>query len=106
MLEIAPALKPLLRPLKRGYLTADQLEESSWEPVEAGEFRRLWQSEAEEAASGVERERLHLATGLLLPVWDKPMEVRGREPRPLKRSLVNGSQRVELTGWSAMGLDQ
>lgn len=153
----------LLRPLKRGYLTADQLDESSWEPVEAGEFRRLWQAEVDEAASSLNHERLHLATGLLLPVWDKlpadhvrvsricgsdgqsllgrevplhcvpeicralgleqghtisaddivqavlatgrPMGVGGRERLTLKRSLVNGAQRLELTGWSAARLD-
>jgi hypothetical protein len=61
----------LLRPLKRGYLTADQLDESSWGPAEPGEFRRLWQEEVDDAVSTPKRERLHLATGLLLPVWDK-----------------------------------
>ena len=153
----------LLRPLKRSYLTADQLDESSWEPVQAAEFRRLWQAEVDEAASGLKRELLHLATGLLLPIWDKlpadhvrvsricasdarsllgrevplhcvpeicralglehgrtisaddivqtvlatgrPMEVKGREPLMLKRSLVNGGKRLELTGWSAARLD-
>ena len=60
-----------VRPLKRGYLTADQLGESSWEPVGATEFRRFWQAEVDEAATSHKRERLHLATGLLLPVWDK-----------------------------------
>jgi hypothetical protein len=153
----------LLRPLKRGYLSADQLEESSWQPVDGVEFRRLWQAEVGEAASSLKHERLHLATGLLLPVWDKlppdhvrvsricasdgrsllgrevpvhcvpelcralgleqghtiaadvvvqavlatgrPMEVRGREQLTLKRSLVNGGQRLELTGWSAPRLD-
>lgn len=153
----------LHRPLKRGYLTADQLDESSWESVDAREFRRLWEAEVDEAASSLKHERLHLATGLLLPVWDKlpadhvrvsricandgrsllgrevplhcvpdicralglehgrnfsaddivqavlatgrPMEVRGREHLTLKRSLVNGGQRLELTGWSAARLD-
>jgi hypothetical protein len=61
----------LLRPLKREYLTADQLDESRWEPVEHGEFRLLWQEEVYDAVSNLRRERLHLATGLLLPVWDK-----------------------------------
>lgn len=151
------------RPLKREYLTADQLEESSWEPLEEDEFRRLWQAEADEAASSLKRERLHLATGLLLPVWDKlpsdhvrvsricaedgrsllgrevpvhcvpelcralglegghnlsadetvqavltagrSMQLAGPEQLTLKRSLVNGSQRLELTGWSPARLD-
>src|SRR5690606_23307873 len=61
----------LHRPLKRGYLTDDQLDESSWESVDAREFRRLWEAEVDEAASSLKHERLHLATGLLLPVWDK-----------------------------------
>jgi len=61
----------LVRPLKRGHLAAEQLEESSWGPVGAGEFRRLWGQEVDEAAASHKRGRLHLATGLLLPVWDK-----------------------------------
>jgi hypothetical protein len=39
--------------------------------VDPTEFRRLWQAEVDDAASNHKRERLHLATGLLLPVWDK-----------------------------------
>src|SRR5690606_17871686 len=61
----------LVRPLARRYLTAEQLAESSWESVEVEEFRSLWQAEVAEAVSTPRRERLHLATGLLLPVWDK-----------------------------------
>ncbi|WP_442800546.1 hypothetical protein [Sphingopyxis sp. NFH-91] len=147
----------------RGYLTADQLDESNWEPVDENEFRRLWQLEVDEAASSLKHERLHLATGLLLPVWDKlpadyvrvsricasdgrsllgrevpihclselcralgldqgpaisadelvasvlatgrSVEIGGGEQLTLKRSLVNGRQRLELTGWSAARLD-
>ncbi|MDE8654347.1 strawberry notch family protein [Novosphingobium album (ex Liu et al. 2023)] len=153
----------LVRPLKHGHLTAEQLEESNWEPVDFAEFRRLWQAEVGEAAASHKRERLHLATGMLLPVWDKlpsdyvrvsrisardgrsllgrevplhcvpeicqalgledehafsadqivdavltggrPMQVKGREALTLKRSLVNGTQRLELAGWSAARLD-
>src|SRR3546814_16912779 len=39
--------------------------------VDPTEFRRLWQAEVDDAAKNHKRERLHLATGLLLPVWDK-----------------------------------
>jgi hypothetical protein len=35
----------------------------------------------------------------------KPVEVAGIERLTLKRSLVNGSQRLELSGWSAARLD-
>jgi hypothetical protein len=153
----------LVRPLKRSHLTAEQLDESSWEPVDLAEFRGLWQAEAEEAAASHKRERMHLATGLLLPVWDKlpsdyvrvsrisardgtsllgrevplhcvpelcqalglendqafsaeqvveavlaagrPIQVKSREALLLKRSLVNGAQRLELAGWSAPRLE-
>ena len=153
----------LVRPLKHGHITADQLAESSWETVDSTEFRRLWQAEVDDAASNHKRERLHLATGLLLPVWDKlpsdyvrvsrisardgrsllgrevplhcvpelcqalgledehafsaeqivdavigtgrPMQIKSREALTLKRSLVNGAQRLELAGWSASRLD-
>lgn len=35
----------------------------------------------------------------------RAMEVKAREPLTLKRSLVNGGQRLELTGWSGARLD-
>jgi hypothetical protein len=153
----------LLRPLKRSHITEDQLAESSWENVSLDDFQNSWATEVEEARSSHKRERLYLATGLLLPVWDKlpadfvrvsrisaadgrsllgrevplhcvpelcralglereqtlsaddivqtvlatgrAMEFAGREQLMVKRSLVNGSQRFELTGWSAARLD-
>lgn len=153
----------LVRPLKVGHITADLLEDSHWQPIDMQAFRSAWTHEVEESASSLKRERLHLATGLLLPVWDKlpsdfvrvsrisakdgrsllgrevpihavpelcralglehqntlssdeiaravlaggrPMEIGGRESLTLKRSLVGGAQRLELTGWSAARLD-
>src|SRR3546814_14431837 len=47
----------LVRPLKHGHLTAEQLEESNWEPVDFAEFRRLWQAEVGEAAASRSDER-------------------------------------------------
>jgi predicted RNA methylase len=152
----------LIRPLKREYLQRDRLDETSWECASSELFELAWTQEAEEAAASLRRETLHLATGLLLPVWDKlpedniqviriaaedgrsllgrevpavhlielgarlgldisldlPAEqlaarvlrtgrslpVRGPELLTLKRSLVNGSQRLELTGFSAARL--
>lgn len=153
----------LIRPLNHSYLTTEQLEESHWAPVDRAKFGALWRAEADEAAATPQHERLHLATGLLLPVWDKlpsdfvrvgrivakdgrtllgrevplhavpalcrdlgldevptlspaaiveaamksgkGIELRGRETLMVKRSLVNGAQRIELTGWSAARLD-
>lgn len=153
----------LLRPFKRSHITEDRLAESSWEDVSLDDFQNFWATEVEEARSSHKRERLYLATGLLLPVWDKlpsdfvkvsrisaadgrsllgrevpahcvpelcralglereqtlsadeivqtvlatgrAMEFAGREQLMVKRSLVNGSQRIELTGWSVARLD-
>ncbi|MFM2278141.1 MAG: hypothetical protein RLZZ444_372 [Pseudomonadota bacterium] len=153
----------LLRPLKRSHITEDQLAESSWKDISVDAFRAAWAAEVEEARTSHKRERLYLATGLLLPVWDKlpsdfvrvsrisaadgrsllgrevpahcvpdlcralglerdqtlsadaivqavlatgrAMEFAGREKLMVKRSLVNGSQRIELTGWSVARLD-
>ncbi|MEO0031786.1 MAG: hypothetical protein RIS94_1544, partial [Pseudomonadota bacterium] len=153
----------LVRPLKRTFLSVDDLADSSWEPVDAGVFRECWQREVTEASATLRHERLHLATGLLLPVWDKlpsdhvrvarlsardgrsllgrevpgshvpalcralglgaveplapdvlieavlttgrAMEFASADAVVVKRSLVNGSQRLELTGWSAARLD-
>ena len=125
----------------------------------AAEFEQAWRAEANEALATPKLERLHLATGLLLPIWDKlpgdyvrvsriaakdgrsllgreigvgdipelanalgqdldqsldpndlasvalktgkPLSFRSVEALTVKRSLVNGSQRLELTGWSA-----
>jgi hypothetical protein len=152
----------LIRPLKREHLPCDRLAETSWEETGEREFGEAWIAEVDEARSRLHRETLHLAAGLLLPVWDKlpddhvqvmriaardghsllgreipasslpdlgarlgldfaihvpaaeladlvlrsgrPMKVRGPEDLILKRSLVNGSQRLELGGFSASRL--
>ena len=152
----------LIRPLKREHLPCDRLEETSWEPASDGAFASAWKAEVREAQTTPRHETLHLATGLLLPVWDKlpddhvqvvriaaedgrsllgreipaaalaelgsklgldvslavppdelaatvlrsgkPLPFRGVEELVLRRSLVNGSQRLELAGFSAARL--
>jgi hypothetical protein len=148
----------LVRPLKPEYLSCDRLHETSWEPASLEAFEPSWRAEVRDAEGTVRREILHLATGLLLPVWDKlpdeqvqviriaaddgrsllgrsipatslgelgaklgldvsldippgeiaasvlrtgrPLPFRGIETLTLKRSLVNGSQRLELAGFA------
>jgi hypothetical protein len=148
----------LIRPLKREHLPCDRLHETSWEQADDRRFAQAWRAEVREAESTLRRETMHLATGLLLPVWDKlpddhvqviriaaddgrsllgreipaasladlgtklglhvsldlspdelaatvlrtgkPLPIRGVEDLILKRSLVNGSQRLELAGFS------
>ena len=153
----------LLRPLKLTNWTCEALAESAWEETDAASFEKAWRKEEVEAAKEPVTERIHIATGLLLPVWkrlpgdhirvtrivaDDGNSVIGREVaaadiakvaetfglhnvhgpsadelaelvlssgKPqcfashdaltVKRSLVGGEQRIELTGFSAERLD-
>ena len=153
----------LVRPLKSANWTLEALAESYWEPVDLRTFEKCWRDEQKAAAAETARDRVHLVTGLLLPVWDKlpgdyirvtriatgdGRSVIGREVSELdlpdlsrafgldleqqvqpdkianlvmqngkslslqsydaltaKRSLVNGSQRLELAGFSAERLE-
>jgi hypothetical protein len=61
----------LIRPVKREHLPCDRLDETSWEAATEAAFAEAWRAELREAESAPRRETLHLATGLLLPVWDK-----------------------------------
>ena len=148
----------LIRPVKREHLPCERLHETSWEPASDRVFAEAWQAEVREAEASLRRETVHLATGLLLPVWDKlpddhvqviriaaddgrsllgreiptaslaelgaklglnisldvaadelaatvlrtgkPLPFRGVDALILKRSLVNGSQRLELAGYA------
>lgn len=152
----------LIRPTKRDYLRCDAIEETSWSRTSERRFLEAWQAEVDEAAATPRRETIHLATGLLLPVWDKlsddhvqviriaaddgrsllgreialvhlgelgarlgldisldlppdelaatvlrtgkAMPFHGPEALIVKRSLVNGSQRLEISGFSAARL--
>jgi len=152
----------LIRPTRRDYLRCDSIEETSWSRTSERRFLGAWKAEFDEAAATARRETIHLATGLLLPVWNKlsddhvqviriaaddgrsllgreialahlgelgaklgldvsfdlspdelaatvlrtgrAMPSKGPEALTLKRSLVNGSQRLELNGFSAARL--
>jgi predicted RNA methylase len=152
----------LIRPTRREYLSCDRLAETHWEPAGDTAFAEAWAQEVREAEASLRRETIHLATGLLLPVWDKlpdeqvqviriaaddgrtllgreisvaclgelgsklgfdtvaavppdalaeavlrtgrSLPLDGPEPLVLKRALVNGSQRLELAGFSAARL--
>jgi hypothetical protein len=58
-------------------------------------------------ALGLEREQTLSADDIVQTVLatGRAMELASREQLMVKRSLVNGSQRIELTGWSAARLD-
>ena len=153
----------LLRPLKSANWTLEALAESHWQEIGVAAFSKAWEDEQRAAAASPVTERLHLATGLLLPVWKRlpgdhiqvtrlvakdGRSIIGREvlaidlamvaeafglsavagPEPgeigalvfasgrpqafashdaltVKRSLVGGDQRIELTGFSPARLD-
>ncbi len=153
----------LLRPLKSANWTLEALGESHWEEIGVTAFTSAWRAEEEEAAASPVTERVHLATGLLLPVWKrlpgdhvrvtrlvaedgqsiigrevldidlaaiaetfglsgvtgpaaeqlgdlvlasgKPLGLASHDPLTVKRSLVGGEQRLELTGFSPDRLD-
>ncbi|VVT01097.1 strawberry notch-like NTP hydrolase domain-containing protein [Erythrobacter sp. EC-HK427] len=153
----------LLRPLNTANWTLETLGESHWEEINVTTFMSAWQTEEEEAATSPVTERIHLATGLLLPVWKrlpgdhvrvtrlvaedgqsiigrevldvdlatiadtfglsgvtgpsaeqigefvltsgKPLGLASHDPLTVKRSLVGGEQRLELTGFSPERLD-
>jgi hypothetical protein len=61
----------LIRPTRRDYLRCDALAETHWAPASERGFLTAWEAEVVESGSNVRRETIHLATGLLLPVWDK-----------------------------------
>ncbi|OYW33992.1 MAG: hypothetical protein B7Z51_00245, partial [Methyloversatilis sp. 12-65-5] len=61
----------LLRPLKSANWTLEALGESHWEEIGVTAFTSAWRAEEEEAAKSPVTERVHLATGLLLPVWKR-----------------------------------
>ena len=59
----------LLRPTRREYLREADLLESAWEEVDGSVFEARWEKEAQAEALVVDRDRVRLATGLLLPIW-------------------------------------
>ena len=61
----------LIRPTGSERIREEQFLESSWVLCDVDEFRQLWDAEVEDAQSRLEVETVYLATGLLLPVWNK-----------------------------------
>src|SRR3546814_20750219 len=65
----AVATWQLTRPGNRQFITAGDLEESMWEPVDAGTFADCWTAECDGLRQNPNRERFFLAAGRLLPNW-------------------------------------
>ena len=60
----------LIRPATRDRMAKAELDASNWRKTDEGHWRMLWKHEVGELPSHRES-RFWLATGLLLPVWDR-----------------------------------
>ena len=60
----------LLRPAGRDVVPTEELRKSHWRPAQENEWRQCWETETAGLSSHTEA-RFWLATGLLLPVWDR-----------------------------------
>jgi len=61
----------LVRPLGADRIRDTALCESHWHEIDEESFRRLWDAEVEEVSNHIDVQTVNIATGLLLPVWDK-----------------------------------
>ena len=82
----------LVRPTKRERVRQSLLDESSWETIDEAAFEVLWRAEAEAAAARLDVEHVNLATGLLLPIWNK-----------LPGDFVSVSRISDTSGMSYLG---
>ncbi|MCY3761191.1 MAG: strawberry notch family protein [Gemmatimonadetes bacterium] len=60
----------LVRPASINYMAKAHFTASNWKPAHELEWRPLWDAELASLPTH-EEHRIHLATGLLLPVWDR-----------------------------------
>ncbi|MDR6710194.1 putative RNA methylase [Novosphingobium sp. 1748] len=61
----------LERPTGSSRVSEAELRLSHWNRIGSDQFQGLWEAECQEALTKVEIETVHVATGLLLPVWHK-----------------------------------
>jgi len=61
----------LVRPTGAERMRETSLYESHWRRIERDAFEAQWHAKVEEASSRIHVETINLATGLLLPVWNK-----------------------------------
>jgi hypothetical protein len=58
----------LIRPMERPSIAVDALARTQWERAERDRFAEAWEAEIAETPPYTER-RIHIVTGLLLPIW-------------------------------------
>lgn len=65
------AMCRLVRPTGSDRIALDRLWHSHWTTIDEADFHVRWEAAAAEARDRLDRETITIATGLLLPVWDK-----------------------------------
>ena len=60
----------LLRPMEQPVIAEARLAETHWEEADAASFRAAWNAEVA-ATPAFTESRLHIVTGLLLPIWNR-----------------------------------
>ncbi|MDB5580815.1 MAG: methyltransferase domain protein [Bradyrhizobium sp.] len=61
----------LITPASSERIRDEKLADTNWHPVDETDFRAQWQQECAEIAARVDIETINIATGLLLPVWNR-----------------------------------
>lgn len=61
----------LIRPAGTERIRHAKLAESNWDIVDAALFEAAWEAECAEIATRVDVQTINIATGLLLPVWNR-----------------------------------
>ena len=61
----------LIRPGGSERIRAKRLQESHWLPIDEAALRDAWDAEVREIEASLDVETINIATGLLLPVWDR-----------------------------------
>ena len=61
----------LMRPTKSERMRVTALDESNWGRIDGDTFRALWDGEVAVAREKIDVETINVATGLLLPIWNK-----------------------------------
>jgi hypothetical protein len=65
------AMCRLVRPTGSDRIALDRLWHTRWTPIDEAAFSTRWEIEATGARNRLDRETITIATGLLLPVWDR-----------------------------------
>ncbi len=61
----------LIRPVGSERIRQSALAESHWREIDMAGFRTAWEAECADIATRIDVETINIATGLLLPVWNR-----------------------------------